>query len=329
MISSIPDLLRLCTIPLFGYAAYTDYLVRRVDKWVWRVLIASGGLIAIFELIQLAPITTESDILRVRGIVNTMGVMMLVGGIFSHAKRVGLTDAKAIIAMGVLYPTFPTIAISGYTFPIATGTVGALSITAVLNAALIGSWYVIEAGYKSLRLWATTGQFKLSEVVDVRNLCDRAGKVHPLDDALNDDFEVDVDTIRMYLRWRGIELSELIDTTTETRGITSIGQTFTVKSGAQSRGDGLHYPDRTQITGSGETEREIASDDLWGVELFFDQIDAAIYGDSPEQLRAALQYIESEEEIFLKQAYPLVTVLFGGLVLSVIVGNVAQLMLLV
>lgn len=326
MFSSIPDLLRLCTIPLFGYAAYTDFTNRRVKKWVWWVLIASGGLITLFELSQLAPIRGEEDIRQVQLIVNSMGILMLIGGLLSHAKRVGLADAKAIITLAVLYPTFPTITLAGYTLPIASSTVGSLSITALLNAFVLGSVYIFDAVKQALKSWFSTGEFKLSEEIEVSNIAKRAGKVHPINVGNGNEFEVDIDTIRMYLRWRDININDIKNgSVTPT---TSIGDTYSVSTGAMSDGGKIiSGNEREKLADQEQADRSAAPGDEWGVKMFFKQVDADIYGDSPEAIREALEYIENSETIFLKRGYPMVTLLFGGILLSLSVGNIFQLFL--
>jgi preflagellin peptidase FlaK len=130
---------------------------------------------------------------------------------------------------------------------------------------------------------------------------------------------LDLDALRMYLRWRGATLAELRAEPERFRDPESVGETNDPTDGAvgiatdggTSTGEDAH--------GSGPGDR--AYDDPWGAAAFLDDIEGTAYGTSPEKLRGGLEIVVDRETVWISPGIPFIVPMFVGTVLAFTYGD--------
>jgi preflagellin peptidase FlaK len=120
---------------------------------------------------------------------------------------------------------------------------------------------------------------------------------------------LDVDALRMYLRWRGTTLAELRERPDRLRDPDSITETHDPTDGAV--GDGM------AVDGG-----SVESADPWGAEAFLADIDSTAYGTTPEKLRDGLQVVTTREEVWLSPGIPFLVPMFLGTVVAFTYGDI-------
>lgn len=115
----IADLLRIaiCT-PFLLYSCISDWKTRRVSNKVWLVLAIFAVIFAFYDLIS-------SGLLSLFKLFFSTALIFLFVYILFHLGAFGGADAKALIAISLLIPSYPTLKFNSLVFP--------LSGTPVLN----------------------------------------------------------------------------------------------------------------------------------------------------------------------------------------------------
>jgi preflagellin peptidase FlaK len=319
MIVSSFDAVRLSLLPLLVYAGYQDYRERRVSNWIWKTCIAVGAAVVVAEIITLMPISGEADVKRVQQLINLPGVMMFVGGIMAHVRRTGFGDAKAVIAVGVLYPTVPSIQLMDIHLPVVVSSVPSLGLIAVINAVLIGSWFIIRGLIRGASSTGNGGVLTTKRTSPVGEIVKLSGLASPVSSSDGGRFTVDIDTIRMYLRWRGITIEQLKNHSDELSNPDEIATTYDVSDGAIWKSEGAPPSNELATEDRGVSSRS-TEHDRWGVELFYSQVEADLYDDSKEELRHAIDYIEGNDTIVVSEEYPFVSLVSIGLITGTVIG---------
>lgn len=331
MVGGNPDVLRLLSVPVLAWAAWSDYQVRRVDSRIWPVLIAIGGVAAIWQIIQIAPINSPNDAYVHHRLIGVPVGMALISAFLLNENAIGGADAKALFTLALLFPAIHqyTLPVLGLELPLVQGTTGSLLVSIVMNGFVFGAIYAVRMWVQNLRRGERSQELFLSKPVAVSDLSDTVGQliINP-----NTDKEsvVDADALRMYLRWRGETIDTLRTRGENLRPPETIAETYEVGTGAiQPNPDRLKFlplPDGTNVS-----ERPILSsdggsiDDPWGVERFLDEVDHGIYGATADELRAALEFLCDHDEVRVQPAYPLIVPLFLGLLAALTVGDIVVL----
>jgi preflagellin peptidase FlaK len=120
---------------------------------------------------------------------------------------------------------------------------------------------------------------------------------------------LDLDALRMYLRWRGITLPELREHPDKYRDPATIPTTTNPPT------DGAITDSPPQTDGGHD-------DDPWGAEQFLTDISHSAYGTTPTQLRAGLDVVTTHSTIWISPGIPFILPIFLGLLIAFTYGDI-------
>ena len=299
---SLPDLLRLLALPVFAWVAYQDLRTRRIDSGVWYPLLALALLALLLDVFRMLPADPISQRVYAARVAFSIVLLSLFAGGFWYVGAFGLADAKAFAVIGVLFPTVPTFRVVGLLLPVVPPLHGTFSLTIITDAVLLGALYPVALLVSN----GLRGRFAPVMAVGRPVPWDEIHRTHgklletPAGWTLSG---LDLDALRMYLRWRGLTLEELRATPAAFRDPASLPTTFGPPTDGRVRLDGGK------------------SADPWGAAAFLDAVDGA-YGTTPEGLRAGLEVIAAEDEAWVSPGIPFLLVLFLGLLVALAYGDV-------
>ena len=297
--ASIPDLLRLVAVPALGWAAIRDVSTRRVTNDLWGPLAFLGALLVLWEGFAALGQPGAFTPFAVRTAFSLLFVIPLAYG-FWYVGGFGGADARAFMVLAVLFPTYPYYGVAGSAFPQVSTELGVFSLTILTNTVLIGLAYPLVLAVRN----ALAGEYSVVMFVGRRVAIDDLPSVHGslLEDG--DGFTragLDLDALRMYLRWRGLTLADL-------RADPALRDPATLPDEPADPTDGAVATD-----GSG---------DPWGAAAFLDTIDHSAYGTTPAQLRAGLDLVAEREDVWVTPGIPFLLPLFVGLLVALTFGDV-------
>jgi preflagellin peptidase FlaK len=126
---------------------------------------------------------------------------------------------------------------------------------------------------------------------------------------------LDIDALRMYLRWRGSTLAELRADPEGHRNPDSLPDQPNPPGDGSIATDGGQSPSHDQFGTAGRA-------DPWGAERFIEDIEGSAYGTSPEQLREGLELVATADEVWISPGIPFIVPMFVGLVAALTYGDV-------
>ncbi|ATW88885.1 preflagellin peptidase FlaK [Halohasta litchfieldiae] len=321
MIASGPDLLRLVVLPIFAWAAWRDINTRRLPNRLWPPLAALGLVLLGWEAIQLAPFGTPPGQLFVVQVGISLLFIAPLGYAFWWFGAFGGADAKAMIVLAILLPTFPSYTLGSLELPLVglDTSIGVFSLTILTNTVLIAAIAPILLGVGNLvRGYIEPKAMFFARPVRVDSIPDRHGKLFETPDGITRS-GLDLDALRMYLRWRGTTLANLQAEPESHRAPETVDETHEPTDG------GTHVGPRTdggveQTAVESDTE---SVDDPWVAERFFEEIDGTAYGSTPEGLRAALELLATtdRETLWVSPGLPFVVPMFVGLLVAFSYGD--------
>ncbi|WP_248903585.1 A24 family peptidase [Halocatena marina] len=333
MFVSIPDLLRFVTVPVFAWAAYQDVRTRRVPNCVWVPLVAVGLITLTLDgrsVIALSSPEIQSLFFLRVGV--SLGVVAPLGYAVWRLGGFGGADAKAIVTLAVVFPTYPEVYVRWTAIPLEPSAVGVFSLTILTNTALISAAIpLVLAGRNAINGRCQPTMF-VGWPVSVDRVANVHGQLLQKDGTQDSDSDgLDIDAVRMYLRWRGSTLEAVRQSPATHRDPTSIPTT------PNDPGDGsvaeyderlissqlyseTRRADRQRID---DREIDAAASDAWGVAAFFADIDGDAYGSTPAQLRAGLELLSSSEteSVWVSPGIPFLVVVFFGLLTALTYGD--------
>ena len=299
MVASIPDLLRLLVVPALGWAAYLDVRTRRVPNDLWRPLVLLGAVLLLWEGFWKLGDPVVFQPFAVRVAFSLLFVVPLAYA-FWYVGGFGGADARAFMTLAVLYPTFPTYDLLGYSMPFVDTPLGVFSMTILTNTVLLGLAYPLVLGVRNV----LDGEFSVVMFVGrrfpVADVTDTHGSLLETPSGFVRD-GLDLDALRMYLRWRDLELADI-------RVDPELRDPATLPAEPNDPTDGAVVTD-----GSG---------DPWGAAAFLDDIEGSAYGTTPAQLREGLDVIVDNEEVWVTPGVPFIVPLFVGLLVALTAGDI-------
>ncbi|MDZ7849992.1 MAG: A24 family peptidase C-terminal domain-containing protein [Halodesulfurarchaeum sp.] len=323
MDATIPDLLRLLAVPVLGWAAVRDARTRRVPNRTWYPLVSLGVLLLLWDALVLGFEGPGFSLFLLRAGLGIAIVGTLAMG-FWFTGSFGGADAKAFLAIAVLFPTYPAYELFGTTLPVVVTDLGIFSLTILTNAVLVGVAYPIALAVGNARSGERSPLSFVARRVSVSSLLERHGTLLDTDGSFTQS-GLDLDALRMYLRWRRVDLDTvcanpaLVDPNTlpEDPGDPTDGAVETggvADTSAGSRAEAADWND-------GPIE------DRWGAAAFLAAIDTTAYGTDPEDLRTGLDRIVDAESVWVSPGIPFIVPTFLGLVLALTVGDLLFLVL--
>ncbi|TKX85293.1 A24 family peptidase [Halorubrum sp. SS5] len=334
MFATLPDLLRLLVVPVFAWAAIRDVRTRRLPNRLWPPLYLFGALLLLWEAVSLWPFAGfDGRIFLVRAAISLLFVAPL-GYAFWYLGAFGGADAKAMIALAVIFPTFPAYEVGGVTLPLVGTQLGVFSLTILTNTVLIGLAYPVGLAALNLVRGEVSSSMFLARPVATDSLPDRHGR-------LFEDPEgptrggLDLDALRMYLRWRGLTLADLRADPDGLRDPASVGETFDPTDGGTHVGprtdggravddaapDGERAADDAPPDGERAADGDPEGDDPWAAERFLDDIDHGAYGTDAATLRDGLDVVARADRVLVSPGMPFVVPMAVGLVVSLTYGD--------
>lgn len=319
----IIDMLRIGAVPMFAWAAWRDIQARRVPDWIWPSLLIVGGLLVVWETTQhFGTIRQNIFFLRI-GI--SLLVVASIGYVFYRTGAFGGADAWAIITIAVLYPTYPSFELQGIGFPVVTTSIGVFSMTILTNSLLLTSSTNIFLFISNMINKNYDVRYIIfARPVSVNSLSERHGKlVETVDGKTRDGLDIDV--LRMYLRWRGLNLPQIWESSEKVRNPDSIGDTHQPTDG-RSNIEPHQQSSLNQDVDDKHNKDEL--DDPWGVEQFFDTVEHT-YGNDPDQLVDGLELLSQREggSVWVSPGVPFIVPIFLGLVVSITYGDMLAVLL--
>lgn len=298
----LADLLRLLAVPVFAWVAYHDLKTRRIDRRIWYPLLALGLITLLMDggrMLSADPFTQRLFLVRV---MFSLVLLTLFAAGFWYFGAFGLADAKAFVVLGVLFPVVPAYELAGLTFPLVPPSHGTFSLTIITDGVLLGALYPL-----ALLVWnGLFGRFSpamlVGRPVTWESVVETHGKLLQTPNGFTLS-GLDLDALRMYLRWRGTTLDDLRADPARYRNPSSLPDSFNPPT------DGRIQPDGGTST------------DAWGAERFLDDVGGA-YGTTPESLRAGLEVLSTEDEVWVSPGMPFLIPLFFGLLLALTYGDI-------
>ncbi|KAA9399564.1 A24 family peptidase [Haloarcula sp. CBA1130] len=331
MLGSIPDLLRLVAIPVFGWAAYRDVKTRRVPNWTWTPLAVLAVVLLLWDAytVWTAPTAVGQRLFFIRVAISLGFVIPLSYG-FWLIGGFGGADAKAFMLVAVLFPVYPVYYLPTVALPLQQSAIGVFSLTILSNTVLAGIVYPLAVAAGNL----VRGRFSLAmfigRPVAAAAVTEEYGRLLESPDGF-DRGGLDLDALRMYLRWRGCSLADIRADPDRHRLPTSLpavpndpGDGSLATDGGDPAAD-----DVNGTSGRGDdsslqtvTDRTDDIDDRWGAERFLNDIDHSAYGTSPDQLRDGLDVLAEQDEVWISPGIPFLVPMFAGLAVSLTYGDV-------
>ena len=207
--ASAPDLLRLLAIPVFAWVAVLDVRTRRVPSAVWIPLGALGVALLVWD----GSVAYHTDIFAWQEFLIpaalSLGFVVPLAYLFWWFGGFGGADAKALLVLALLFPVVPAYSVAGWTFPIAgTGEMVPFSLSILANGVLVGLAIPVALAVRNALAGRITPVMFVGWPIPTERVATTHGRLlqTPSGRTLSG---VDLDAVRMYLRWRGLSLEEL------------------------------------------------------------------------------------------------------------------------
>ncbi|MFT4885730.1 MAG: preflagellin peptidase FlaK [Natronomonas sp.] len=278
-LATVPDLLRLFAVPVFAWAAYRDLETRRVPNRTWAPLLVVGLVALAWDAWLVTDLSAYRQQLFAIQVGLSLGLVAPLGYVFWRLGGFGGADAKAVITLAVLVPVYPTFYLTSGAYPAYAAPLGVFSLTVLSNTVLVGLFYPVALAVRNLPNGELTPAMFIGRPVAVEDVLSEYGRLLESPEGFTRR-GLDIDALRMYLRWRGVSFAEIRETPDRYR--------HPLPTERNDPGDGSIVDDERALTDGG-VARDEATDDLmpavkpldeWGVERFLAEHDA--YGTSPE-----------------------------------------------
>jgi preflagellin peptidase FlaK len=312
------DLLRLLAVPAFAWAAWTDVEVRRVPNRLWPPLAVLGLALLALDAHHYSQVGGNTWRLFLIGTALSVGVVVpLVYG-FWLLGGFGGADVKALATLSLLFPTFPEYFVDGTAYPLVDTTAGAFAFTILTNAVVVGMAYPAALALVNLLQGNTSRWMLVGRKIDWRALPGAHGRLLETPDGFSRD-GLDLDALRMYLRWRGIDLADLRERTDDLRDPATLPDDPNPPTDGAVRDEEVMLPD-------GGTEASTADpatdyDDPWGAQAFLDDLDGGAYGTDAAKLRGGLAVVAERDAVWISPGIPFIVPVFVGLVVALVYGD--------
>ncbi|WP_211330668.1 A24 family peptidase [Halalkalicoccus subterraneus] len=301
MPASVPDLLRLLAVPVLLWAAHRDVRTRRVPDQAWQPLFALACVLFVWDGIASYQAGGSTWILFAIGAGISLLLVIPASYGFWHFGAFGGADAKALIVLTVLFPTIPSYAIGSYALPLVEPPTGAFALTILSNTVLVGACYPLVLALRNALAGRFTPWMVVGWPVHWRELRETHGRLLETESGFTRS-GLDLDALRMYLRWRGTTLAELREEPDRFRDPGSL------PAEPSPAGDGA-------ITDGGRVT------DDWGAEAFLADVGSA-YGTTPASLREGLDVLTMRETVWVSPGIPFLVPILVGLLVGLTYGDV-------
>lgn len=308
-IATGPDLLRLIAVPVFVWAAYRDLETRRVPNRTWVPLLVVGVIALVWDTVVILDVTAFQRQLFVVQTILSLGFVAPLGYVFWRIGGFGGADAKAIITLAVLFPVYPVYYVLSGAYPMHGAPLGVFSFTILSNTVVLGLLYPLVLAIRNVPRGEITPAMFIGRRVEISLLPTEYGRLLETPEGFTRR-GLDIDALRMYLRWRGVSLSELRADPDRYRSSTPVDPN---DPGGGEIDDGQGERAATGI--------EAADGDPWGADAFLSEHSA--YGTTPDELRAGLETVAGpdRERVWITPGTPFLVPMAVGLVIALLYGD--------
>ncbi|WP_290814900.1 A24 family peptidase C-terminal domain-containing protein [Halovivax sp.] len=330
--ASVPDLLRLVAIPVFAWVAILDVRTRRVPTAVWIPLGALGAALLAWD----ARVAYRADVFAWEAFLIpaalSLGFVVPLAYLFWWFGGFGGADAKALLVLALLFPVVPTYAVGGWTLPVAPGGEAVpFSLTILANGVLVGLAIPAVLAVRNAAAGRIAPVMLVGWPVAVERVTTTHGKLLETPDGMTLG-GLDLDALRMYLRWRGLTLAELRADPARYRDPDSLPDepnppTDGAVEAASVLPDGGETISEDPTGGDGDAAAieaatgETDDEDPWGAAAFLDSIEGSAYGTSATDLRDGLAVLAEKETVWISPGTPFLVPLFAGLLIALVYGD--------
>ena len=334
MQAAIPDLIRLVAVPVLGWAAIRDLRTRRVPNGLWLPLAVLGLVLLAWDgyLHLGSGFGFRLYVLRV-GL--SLGIVVPLAYVFWFLGGFGGADAKAFMVLALLFPTYPSFELLDVWLPIVVSDLGVFSLSVLTNTVLIALGFPLVLGVRNVLRGDFSMLMFFGHRVPVGELPVRYGTFLETPAGYTRS-GLDLDALRMYLRWRGVDLETLRENPAlkdpetlpaqpndPTDGAVEVAESGESTLGSISSGGVQTREGR----GSNHAENEKTDpgremDDPWGAETFLDDIETSAYGTTPTRLRDGLDLVASADAVWVSPGIPFIVPTFVGLLVALTLGDV-------
>jgi len=112
MVPNLDEIRILICVPFLLYSCYSDFKIRRVPNKLWLPLIGIGVILAFVDFY------VHGMAFLVR-FVASVALLSALAYLFFEIGAFGGADAKALITLSILVPTFPSFELFGHALPLA------------------------------------------------------------------------------------------------------------------------------------------------------------------------------------------------------------------
>ncbi len=313
------DLLRLLAVPAFGWVALRDYRTRRVPGRAWYPILALGVVTFGIDVATVIGETGPSPLFFIR-----VGFSLLVAFlayVFHLIGAFGGADAKGVAVLAVLFPTYPVYEVAGTVFPLVASSAGVFSLTILTDGVLSGLLYPLAVGIRNALGGRRSVVMFVALPVRSSTLLSTHGKLIEDESGLTLS-GLDLDALRMYLRWRGLALSDLRESPEAFRDPATIPDDPNPPTGGAVEPDLDPRASETPTAGfDGDSAADSQKTDPWGAATFLEAIDGSAYGTDPETLRTGLNRVARNETVWVSPGLPFLVPLFVGLLIALSYGD--------
>ena len=246
-VASVADLLRLVVLPAFAWAAYRDLRTRRLPNLLWPPLILVGLVALGLDVFTRLPLGDDRLFLVRIGF--ALGFLLPFAFLAYWFRAFGGADAKAIATLAVVLPVAPTYRLPAeliarlppelvtvlprLSLPLYPSLLGVTAVAVLTNAVFAAFGYVVWLTLRNLLTGRLSTAMFVGRPTATETLPARHGSLLVTDGPLPRT-GLDLDALRMYLRWRGCTLAEL-RADPGLRDPATVGETYDPTDGAVHR----------------------------------------------------------------------------------------------
>ncbi len=226
------------------------------------------------------------------------------------------------MTLAVLLPTVPTYDLGAVAFPLVHAPLGVFSLTVLSNTVLVGLAYPLALALRNARAGEIRPAMFLARRLPADALPTAHGRLFETRRGITRS-GLDLDALRMYLRWRGATLADLRADPTGHRDPASVGETHDPTDGAVHAApatDGGVGPAEPGAIGSdGSDGRDV--EDPWAAAAFLSSVEGSAYGTTPDSLREGLEAVTAQDDVWVSPGLPFVVPMFVGLLCAFTFGD--------
>lgn len=189
---------------MFLYASYLDYKSRRIYNELW-VPVIGIALIVLFWDIGVF-VSTQGDSNYLFELSKNIIIVPSIAFFLWENDIIGGADLKAIVLVSIIFPQQPYV--FSEQFPMFESMMPAFGVVIIMNALIISMLYRGYLICENIYHMNLNTAISKTRTVNTANVLNMHGDILLRDT----DEQVDIDVLKSYFNWRGIEINEFVNT---------------------------------------------------------------------------------------------------------------------